>query len=521
MARRDEITSQKIQFEERIIGTPFPTSPTQQKLAEIIQQIEDLPEDIQKPPQKNMAAKRPHNLLSVFVVTDFFALMFGFIAAWQLAIIVNSQLFEIAKLGDLPATYGLQALQFAMFSAGMMLWFARTSHYRTRIPFWMETRKIVEAGAFAMLINGFLQIVSKEAFSRVWFLSAWIFSIVGIVVFRNLARAAMRRMKVWNVPTLVVGSGRSADESQQVFATERNLGYEFVAQIKNLPEAFKAAGGSWVSLCQSCDAQHVVIALDGEDYAHATDMFSQLARQRISFSVVQPTYNLSIAGMTPQFFLGQEVMLMACNDGLDNPLAGIMKRGFDIFVSATALLLVSPVILFLAAIVKTDGGPALYGHKRIGLNGKVFSCLKLRSMVANSSEVLNQYLANNPEARAEWVQDHKLKNDPRVTRLGAVMRRLSLDELPQLLNVLHGDMSIVGPRPIIVAETLKYDSDIAFYYRVRPGITGLWQVSGRNDVTYAERVRMDSWYVRNWSLWNDIAIIFKTVGVVVKGRGAY
>jgi undecaprenyl-phosphate galactose phosphotransferase len=155
------------------------------------------------------------------------------------------------------------------------------------------------------------------------------------------------------------------------------------------------------------------------------------------------------------------------------------------------------------------------------MNGRYFPCLKFRSMIVNSDAVLKKHLATNAEARAEWEREHKLRNDPRVTRLGKILRRTSIDELPQLLNVLRGEMSIVGPRPIIVAETEKYDNDISHYYRVRPGITGLWQVSGRNDVSYAERVRMDSWYVRNWSLWHDIVIVCKTFGVVLKGRGAY
>jgi undecaprenyl-phosphate galactose phosphotransferase len=142
-------------------------------------------------------------------------------------------------------------------------------------------------------------------------------------------------------------------------------------------------------------------------------------------------------------------------------------------------------------------------------------------MIMNGDAVLTKYLEKDPKARAEWIRDRKLRNDPRVTRVGAFLRKTSIDELPQLLNVLRGDMSIVGPRPIVVAETEKYDSDIAHYYRVRPGITGLWQVSGRNDVSYAERVHLDGWYVRNWSLWHDIVIICKTFPVVFRRSGAY
>jgi lipopolysaccharide/colanic/teichoic acid biosynthesis glycosyltransferase len=171
--------------------------------------------------------------------------------------------------------------------------------------------------------------------------------------------------------------------------------------------------------------------------------------------------------------------------------------------------------------IKIDGGPILYAHKRIGLGGRTFRCLKFRSMVVNSNEKLRRYLEANPDANAEWKLKCKLRRDPRVTHVGRFLRRYSFDELPQLLNVLRGDMSLVGPRPIAIAEASRYDNDIAYYYRVRPGITGVWQVSGRNKVSYAKRVQMDVWYVRNWSLWHDVAILCKTLPVLLKPSGAY
>jgi lipopolysaccharide/colanic/teichoic acid biosynthesis glycosyltransferase len=142
-------------------------------------------------------------------------------------------------------------------------------------------------------------------------------------------------------------------------------------------------------------------------------------------------------------------------------------------------------------------------------------------MIPNSQEVLQKHLQAHPEARIEWDADQKLKNDPRITPIGNFLRSTSLDELPQLINVLRGEMSLVGPRPIVTDEVSKYEHDIAHYYRVRPGITGLWQVSGRNDVSYTQRVQMDSWYVRNWSLWHDIAILCKTLPALLKRSGAY
>ncbi len=207
--------------------------------------------------------------------------------------------------------------------------------------------------------------------------------------------------------------------------------------------------------------------------------------------------------------------------GTTHALQRIIKRALDVVLSGVLLVLASPIMLVVAFMVKSDGGPAFFGHKRLGMAGKTFPCLKFRSMIHNSEAVLEKHLAENPQAQAEWAVSRKLKHDPRVTRFGSFLRKSSLDELPQLLNVLHGDMSLVGPRPIVTAETAHYQADIAYYYAVRPGVTGLWQVSGRSDTTYAQRVGMDASYVRNWSLWNDIVILVKTPIAVLKSSGAY
>jgi undecaprenyl-phosphate galactose phosphotransferase len=151
----------------------------------------------------------------------------------------------------------------------------------------------------------------------------------------------------------------------------------------------------------------------------------------------------------------------------------------------------------------------------------MFGCLKFRSMVPDADEILKRRLDDDPDARTEWEQGFKLKDDPRITPIGAFLRRTSLDELPQLWNVLKGEMSLVGPRPIIEEELERYGDQVGYYLETRPGITGLWQISGRNNTSYDDRVALDSWYVRNWSLWYDLVILVKTINVVVKGQGAY
>jgi len=470
------------------------------------------------------AKKFRHNAtraLRGFKLTDLCALIIGFVGSWALAFAVNT-LF----LGRYDLSFGVQdgvvkIGQSLLVGCFVIAWFAHTGHYRMRMPFWTETKKIIDAVGFAMLIDIFFRFVVKQDFSRLWLISGWVFAAVGIVCFRALWRSYMRHKGLWDVSTLLVGAGETAREACRALSSEPGLGFSIVAQIDNLPIAFHRAGRSWEALCAMHNADYAIIALDGGDLKGAGPAFAQLMRENVPFSVSPPLHHVPVLGMVPQYFFNHDAMLLTHNHRLNQRLPRLIKRGFDITLASLALLVLSPILLTVALIVKMDGGNALFGHKRLGLNGKAFPCLKFRSMIINSDIALKKYLAENAEARQEWQRDHKLKNDPRVTRIGKFLRMTSIDELPQLINVLRGDMSIVGPRPIIVAETEKYDSDISHYYRVRPGITGLWQVSGRNDVSYAERVSMDSWYVRNWSLWHDIAIICKTVPVVLKRSGAY
>ena len=200
----------------------------------------------------------------------------------------------------------------------------------------------------------------------------------------------------------------------------------------------------------------------------------------------------------------------------------MIKRTMDLVLTVSGGLCILPLIATLAVLVKfTSRGPIFYGHTRIGERGRRFSAWKFRSMVIDGDALLQAHLAANPEARDEWERDQKLKSDPRVTRVGAIIRKTSLDELPQLWNVLKGEMSLVGPRPIVNAEIEKYGRCYKIYKAVRPGITGLWQVSGRNDTTYEERLRHDEFYVRNWSPWLDMHILARTVATLICGRGAY
>lgn len=210
------------------------------------------------------------------------------------------------------------------------------------------------------------------------------------------------------------------------------------------------------------------------------------------------------------------------------PLAGLtlldasLKRAFDIVFATTFLLVALPALIILAIALQIDSpGPLFFIQKRIGLSGRSFACIKFRTMHVNAGELLSQILATSPAARREWEADHKLRDDPRVSRLGRLVRKLSLDELPQLYNILVGEMSVVGPRPIVEAEIVKYGIHFSDYSALKPGLTGLWQVSGRNDVSYAERVQLDCEYRRRASFLFDMQIVTKTIPAVLLANGSY
>ena len=215
--------------------------------------------------------------------------------------------------------------------------------------------------------------------------------------------------------------------------------------------------------------------------------------------------------------------MIKVNNNLNSFTNRLIKKTFDLVISFIGLLILLPFFLIFAIIIKlTSDGPVFFKHKRIGKEGKEIFVYKFRTMYQDAEQRLKKLLNENPVVREEWEKNFKLKNDPRVTFIGKIMRSTSIDELPQIINVLKGEMSLVGPRPVIKEEIDNYYKEFKqYYYSVDPGMTGLWQVSGRSDTDYDFRVQTDVWYVQNWSIWLDLMILLRTIGVVLKREGAY
>jgi exopolysaccharide biosynthesis polyprenyl glycosylphosphotransferase len=218
----------------------------------------------------------------------------------------------------------------------------------------------------------------------------------------------------------------------------------------------------------------------------------------------------------------EDTPILKIKDVLISGTTARLKRLIDFMLSLFLIIILSPLLVLISILIKiTSPGPILFRHKRLGLNGKLIDVYKFRTMVVNAQEVLEKILSENPDLKKEYEETFKLKDDPRMTKIGKILRKTSLDELPQLFNVIKGDMSLVGPRPIVLEEINMYKEHGKYLLRVLPGVTGLWQVSGRNNVDYEERIKMDMQYIMNWNLWLDLNILFKTIPAVLKKDGAY
>jgi undecaprenyl-phosphate galactose phosphotransferase len=343
---------------------------------------------------------------------------------------------------------------------------------------------------------------------------------------RTFVKLRLLKKGKWQLPIRMIGGDVNAHEAWLALQSEGLMGYQLAEVVVSSADMKPAWTNvpvlSWSEgLTPPAQVMQVVIALESEQSAELEEGVRKLSKFCPNMIIVPPTRGLPLWGMETLHSFSHEVLLLRARNNLLRRSSRFLKRSFDVGVSLVLLTLLAPLFAYISCKIRMSGGATFFGHQRIGVDGQAFPCYKFRTMVPNASDVLEKLLRESADARREWEKEFKLKNDPRITAIGHFLRRTSLDELPQLWNVLRGDMSLVGPRPVVEAELEKYGDDVDYYLHVKPGMTGLWQVSGRNDVDYETRVALDAWYVRNWSLWNDLVILIKTVRVVVLRDGAY
>lgn len=395
-----------------------------------------------------------------------------------------------------------------------------------------ELRNVFIAVTVVFLIFGVFIFLSRSdtTWSRGIFLTACPISAVTVVLFRSGLRHGLAKKLWWGVPVVVLGGGQAGRTVVETLSRSPWIGLKIVAVLDNSEGELQIWGAQEDFIVGGLDTVNKLIKNGRVSYAIVTmpeasrkELVQILERYADKFHhiiIVPDLFGLSSLWVTAEDIGG--TLGLEIRQALLQRWPRLLKRTLDLAITIIGGLLLLPMCLLICLAIKcTSSGSVVYGQKRIGQDNRHFTAWKFRTMVNDADGALNRHLESNTRLKEEWQRDHKLRNDPRVTAIGKILRHTSLDELPQLWNVLIGEMSIVGPRPIVNAEVLKYGSRFQLYCRVRPGITGLWQVSGRNDTGYDKRVQLDEYYVRNWSVWLDLYLLGRSLGSIVRCTGAY
>ena len=395
-----------------------------------------------------------------------------------------------------------------------------------------ESRLIFRASTISFMILIGTSFFLREGIfaSRIVFALAWVLTIVLVPLNRRLLRGVCATQPWWGIPTVILGEPEAGSMMVELLLGHRRLGLRPIAFLTDAPlrgDKIKAFKGIFTGdtshatrLARENIGAYVVVAMPTAGSERLQAVYNEHLQTYQNVLIIPDLFGMRSLSVKASDVCG--VLTLSLDQRLARTLPQILKRAFDLLIAGSAALVLLPLILALCLAVKcTSKGPIFYGQRRIGKYGRSFFVWKIRSMVIDADHVLQTHLTADPELLAEWQRDHKLKRDPRVTAIGRLLRKTSLDELPQLWNILSGDMSLVGPRPIVESEIQKYGNDFQQYCQVKPGLTGLWQISGRNNTTYELRIRMDGYYVRNWSLSLDAYILLRTFKTIVLSEGAY
>jgi undecaprenyl-phosphate galactose phosphotransferase len=466
----------------------------------------------------------PRKLVCIlsFVAGD----LLGWLAGLLLALGISRALAPPASGASLFATESLLSLWW--FPLLGLVFLAFEGLYTQRRAFWEEVRSLWRAGSLAHVaaLPAFLYGLSP---SPPILLFSWPILLAALPGVRLGIKRLLFRLGPWRKRALVVGAGPAGAAALSALAGDPVLGYEIVslheeAETRDLEVQISGLVSRAPRVFRETGCRDVVLALpDLPQEALLRLIHEFLGREGVESVRVLPGLGfLSLMEVRIDPFLPERLFLVTVADNLAKPWNLWLKRGFDLVIGGAFLLLALPVMGLIAWGVRRDSpGPVLYVRERLGWGGRPFRCYKFRTMYVDGDERLREALAEDPKLWEEWTVYRKLRGrDPRVTLIGRFLRRWSLDELPQLWNVVRGEMSLVGPRPYLPEEREAAGPELGTILQTRPGITGLWQVTGKNELPFRERVSIEAWYVRNWSLWLDLIILLRTVKVVLKREGA-
>jgi Undecaprenyl-phosphate galactose phosphotransferase WbaP len=393
-----------------------------------------------------------------------------------------------------------------------------------------ELRRFAVGSLFAhggIIFSRYIEDKEFDAIS-IAFIISFFFSLFILLFCRSNMRLLLQKTKLGGIPAVIYGNGNTSHTLVDRMITKQRAGYIPVLILdddENGPGDYHGIPvvhntGLGPEIVKRYNIKMAIVAMPETSQKKIARLLNTSV-SAFRYSVIIPDFfHVTDIWVSVRDFDG--ILGLATSHKLTMFWNLGIKRFMDLSLTILGGIIVLPVLLVIALLVKLSSpGPVLYGHTRLGMNGRRFKAYKFRSMVVDADERLYRLLDSDPEKRREWDANHKLKEDPRITAIGRLLRRTSLDEFPQLINILRGEMSLVGPRPIVDDEVKKYGEDFNRIFSVKPGLTGLWQVSGRSDTDYGERVFYDTYYLQSWSVWLDLWIFYKTFGVVLKGKGAY
>ncbi|MGQ9678530.1 MAG: undecaprenyl-phosphate galactose phosphotransferase WbaP [bacterium] len=450
--------------------------------------------------------------IAVLVTGDLLAMLVSFLFGYVVRVLFSSG----GLLGGVAAEALFSRLYFLMLYPFV---FVYEGLYTKRLPTWEERRRCFRGVIVASaLLTILLFMVRLWIVSRFVVLLAAAFGIVFVPLFRTVLKRLLIRTGLFDQPLVVIGEESAAELIKRELQVHQTLGYSVVRQIgrkeenEGVDELLKRVditrGGMMVVISQSFSPEELKTIFRYAE-AHCAEL------------MVVPDASLLATSAAELEQVGN-LLVLKYRYNLLRPLNIWTKRVFEFILSLVLFILLLPLFLILTLLVgMSSPGPIFFLQKRIGKDGKIFTCFKFRTMYQGADDRLKEFFEQNPEKKAEWERYVKISDDPRITKIGRFLRRFSLDELPQLINVLRGEMALVGPRPYLPDELDRVGDYIKTIVRVRPGLTGLWQVSGRAALPLRDRILLDEYYIRNWSLWLDFSIIIRTIKAVITGRGAY
>jgi len=469
--------------------------------------------------------------LILLVLGDIAILLSSFLIAYFLRSQVLPFIISAFKQMPLPLVTQLK-YGFSYGAIIIIFIFTFEKLYIKRFSFWEETKHLLKAITLSFVILMMMVFISKKytQFSRVVIILACLISLIIFPLFRLVVKKFLVKINLSKKKVIILGTNGIAKLVAQEIKKNKILGYEVIGFLTDKKKKIgKELGGvkiigeinDFEKLSNNLGINDVIIALPNASQRKLIEIIEKCEKRAETIRIIPSGGNLFTMGVEIDSF--GDILSLSIARNLIKPWNIFIKNLFEFFVVLTLIIPLLPVFLIIALAIKIDSpGPVLFIQGRLGEKNKIFRFFKFRSMYIDGNSILEKYLKENPKMQKEWDKYQKIKeNDPRITRVGKIIRKYSFDELPQLINFFKRDMNLVGPRPYLPREIKKIGGSYQIISRVKPSVTGMWQVRGRNLLSFRERILLDEYYIRNWSLWLDIVILFKTIKVLITREGAY